>query len=107
MAYVSRGDRAIYEDMDAKPLAFEETTTPTALPVRYEGNSMVIQLSGAAGTVGVSVGPADDWWYRVDQSGWKQSGYSDYRLQIPVVVGSRELEVRYFDPGCAEEQASL
>jgi hypothetical protein len=97
LPYISRGDRAIYEDMGAKPLAFDEKQPQMSLPVRYAGNSMLIQLSGSAGTIGVSVGPSDGWWYRVDGGAWKQSGYRDYRMHIAVGVGSHELEVRYFD----------
>jgi len=89
--------RVIFEDMGAKPLAFDEATPQTSLPVRYAGNSMLIPLSGAAGTIGVSVGPSDGWWYRVDGGAWKQSGYKDYRMHIAVEAGSHELEVRYFD----------
>jgi hypothetical protein len=97
LLYISRGDRAIYEDMGASPLAFDEKQPQTSLPVRYVGNSMLIQLSGSAGTIGVSVGPSDGWWYRVDGAAWKQSSYKDYRLQVAVGAGSHELEVRYFD----------
>jgi hypothetical protein len=95
--YLWQADRAIYEDMGAKPLAYDEANPQSSLPVRYGGNSMLVQLTGTAGTVAVSVGQSDGWWYQVDGTGWKQSGYSDYRLHIPVGAGSRELEVRYFD----------
>jgi hypothetical protein len=95
--YKWQPDRTIYEDLDAKPLAFDEVHPQTSLPVRYAGNSILIRLSGSGGTIAVSVGPSDGWWYRVDGTGWKQSGYRDYRLHIPVRPDSRELEVRYFD----------
>ena len=95
--YFPNTDRAVYEDMGAKPLAYDEANPQSSLPVRYGGNSMLVQLTGTAGTVAVSVGQSDGWWYQVDGTGWKQSGYSDYRLHIPVGAGSRELEVRYFD----------
>ena len=97
LPHISRVDRVIYEDSGAKPLAFDEAQPQTSLPIRYEGNSMLVKLSGAAGTIAVSVGPSDGWWYRVDGAGWKQSSYKDYRLQVAVGAGSRELEVRYFD----------
>ena len=93
-----QADRLIFEDAHAMPIAFDEASPQTALPVRYAGNSMLIQLGGARGTIAVSVGPTDGWWYRVDGAEWKQSGYGDFRLRIPVAAGGRELEVRYFDP---------
>jgi hypothetical protein len=95
-------DRFIFEDAHAQPIAFDEAAPTVARPVRYAGNSMLVQLDGAAGTMAVSVGPTEGWWYRVDGAEWKQSGYSDYRLRVPVGAGSRELEVRYFDPGLRE-----
>jgi hypothetical protein len=97
LPYIPRTDRAIYEDMGARPLAFDEKQPQMSLPVRYAGNSMLIQLSGSAGTIAVSVGPSDGWWYRVDGGAWKQSSYKDYRMHIAVEAGSHELEVRYFD----------
>jgi len=87
----------VLEDVRAAPIAFDVAAPQTPLPVRYAGNSMLIRLSGSAGTIAVSVGPSDGWWYRVDGGAWKQSGYRDYRLHIPVGPDSRELEVRYFD----------
>ncbi len=93
--------------MGAKPLAFEEATPQASLPVRYEGNSMLIRLSGSAGTIAVSVGPSDGWWYRLDGGAWKQSGYKDYRMQVAVGPGNRELEVRYFDPRLRKRRSHL
>jgi hypothetical protein len=91
------GGRMIFEDTRAQPMAFDEAAPMVALPVRYAGNSMLIGLNGAAGVVAVSVGPAEGWWFRVDGADWKQCGYSDFRLRVPVPAGSKELEVSFFD----------
>ncbi len=90
--------RLILEDLAARPIAFNVTAPTVALPVRYAGNSLIVQLNHTPGIIAVSVGPTDGWWFRADGGAWKKPGYRDLRLYIAVSDRSRELEISYFDP---------
>jgi hypothetical protein len=87
----------IYEDTRAEPMAFDAAAPLVALPLRYAGNSMLIQLDHDS-LVAVSAGPTDGWWYRVDGGDWQKPDYRDDHLFIRVSSDNRQLEVRYRDP---------
>jgi hypothetical protein len=87
--------RLTLENLQAAPLAM--SSLGRELPVEYQGNSLIVHLSGGDDQVGVSLSKTDGWWYRIDHSSWHQPEYNDYRVWCRGTFHGSLLEVRYFN----------
>ncbi len=94
----SDATRLVYENTQAKPLAYGEAAPAQGLPLDYAGNSLRVSLSGSSSTVVVSLCPNDSWWYRLDNGLWRRPSFQGDRLQVSVTATDRTLEITSFDP---------
>jgi hypothetical protein len=93
---LSDPDRVVLENLQAAPMIV--STASEALDTfAYRGNSLVVPLAPEPETIGVSLCPSANWWYRVDGGAWMRPELHDDRVWCAMPGRSHQLEVRYFD----------
>ena len=93
----SEPDRFVFENLQAAPLIYSDSSPQTPCAFAYSGNSILIPVEHTASPVEVSVGPTDGWWYRIDGGNWQKALYENDRLKIDFEPENRILEVTFFD----------